>query len=77
MALTTTKATAVGLMAPALWAMSVGLVRTVTVEAGIAGGGVPYESDCRRTLDVCLRISEVFRLPEKVLSFRPYGGSFV
>lgn len=38
MALTTTKATAVGLMAPALWAMSVGLVRTVTVEAGIAGG---------------------------------------
>ncbi len=38
MALTTTKATAVGLPAPALWAMSVGLVRTVTVEAGIAGG---------------------------------------
>lgn len=38
MVLTTTKATAVGLMAPVLWGMSVGLVRTVTVEAGIAGG---------------------------------------
>ena len=25
-------------MAPVLWGMSVGLVRTVTVEAGIAGG---------------------------------------
>lgn len=58
MALTTAKATAVGLMAPVLWGMSVGLVRTVTVDAGIAGGV------CLMNLIAAVLLMFVFGIPK-------------
>ena len=57
MALNTNQATALGLLAPALWGMSVGLVRTVTVEAGIAGGV------CLLNLTAALLLMGVFGIP--------------
>ncbi len=57
MALNTNQATALGLLAPALWAMSVGLVRTVTVEAGIAGGV------CLLNLTAAVLLMGVFGIP--------------
>jgi len=38
MELTKNQATAIGILAPIAWGMSVGLIRSVTQTAGIAGG---------------------------------------
>lgn len=57
MQLNTNQATALGLLAPALWGMSVGLVRTVTVEAGIAGGV------CLLNLTAAILLTMVFGFP--------------
>lgn len=69
MALNTNQATAVGLLAPVLWGMSVGLVRTVTVEAGIAGGVGLLNLTAAFLLMLVFGVPKLSDFPKKFLVF--------